>query len=259
MTEKSHRIERVRIDDVIIDGRVQRGLDLKRSQGMGATFDPEAFGVPTISRRSDESLHVVDGQHRIMAAAIAGHGKKLYQMKVHVGLSLQDEARLFRLLNNTRKPLPVDLFKIAVVEGEEAAVAMNKLIEAAGLHVANSGETSFRAVSAFREVYTTDHLAAERALSALVRAWGVTSASVQAALVMGAGRFFLRYGDQPSEEKLVGRLAKYPGGSNAMIGAARGLARIRSVTVADAVADILVQEHNKTARQNQLPQWNSAR
>jgi len=253
------KIERVQPDKIIIDGRVQRGLDLKRAQSIAADFEPAAFGVPTISRREDESLHAVDGQHRIMGANIAGHGQKFFPMKVHVGLTLEEEARLFRLLNNTRKPLPVDLFKIAVIEKEPAAVAMNKLIKNAGLHVANSGETSFRAVSALRDIYTYDAIAAERALQTLVRAWGCTSASVQAALVSGIGRFFIRYGDQPSTEKLIARLAKYPGGANALIGAARGLARIRSVTNADAVADIAVQEHNKSARQNQLPQWNSAR
>jgi hypothetical protein len=255
----SFRIERIKPSAIIIDGRVQRGLDLKRANTMAAEFEIAAFGVPTISRREDGSLHAVDGQHRVMAAGIAGHGERPFPMKVHEGLSLEEEARLFRLLNNTRKPLPVDLFKIAVVEKEPAALAMNRLVKNAGLTVANSGETSFRAVSALRDIYTYDPLAAERALQTLVRSWGCTSTSVQAALVSGTGRFFMRYADQPSMEKLISRLAKYPGGANAMIGAARGLARIRSVTVADAVADILVQEHNKTARQNQLPQWNSAR
>lgn len=253
------KIERVRIRDIVIDGRVQRGLDLSRANRIANEFEPEAFGVPTISRRSDGSLHAVDGQHRIMGASIAGYGDKQFQMKVHEGLELEAEARLFRLLNATRKPLPVDLFRIAVIEKEPAAVAMNRLVQSTGLHVANSGETSFRAVSALREVYETDAVAAERALHTLVRAWGCTSASVQASLVAGAGRFYLRYGDTPSMEKLIVGLAKYAGGANAMIGGARGLARIRSVTVADAVADIFVQVHNKSARQNQLPQWNSAR
>lgn len=256
---KTTRIERVKLSAVTFDGRVQRALDLKRVEKIAAEFDWDAFGVPTISHREDETLHAADGQHRILGAIKAGHAERSPQMRVHYGLSLEEEARLFRLLNNTRRVLPVDLFRIAVIEGEVAAVEMNKLIEHVGLHVAISGERSFRAVQALRQVHHYDAIGAQRTLDLLVRAWGVSATSVQAMLVAGAGRFFIRYGDQPQVEKLVAKLAKYPGGPNALIGAARGLAKMRAVTVADAVADILVNLHNQFARQNQLAPWQVVR
>jgi hypothetical protein len=253
------KIERIKISEVTIDGRVQRGLDMRRAEALGDDFAWDAFGTPTISRRADRSLHAVDGQHRLMAATKAGHGERSVQMRVHEGLTLQQEAALFRKLNNTRRVLPVDLFRIAVVEGEEAAVEMNKMIEHVGLYVANSGERGFRAVSALREVYKFDPQAALRTLDMLTRAWGASANSVQAALVAGAGRFFIRYGEAPQVEKLVAKLAKYAGGPNALIGSARGLAKMRSVPVADGVADILVNLHNQFARQNQLAPWQVVR
>lgn len=256
---KSNRIERVKLAVITFDGRVQRGLDLKRVASIAEDFDWDAFGTPTISRRIDGTLHAVDGQHRILGGIKAGHAERVAQMRVHEGLSLEEEARLFRLLNNTKQVLPVDKFRIAVIEGEPAAVEMNKMIEHAGLTVAHSGERSFRAVQALRAVHQFDPQAAAKTLDLLVRAWGTSATSVQASLVAGAGRFFIRYGDAPQMEKLVAKLGKYAGGPNALIGAARGLAKMRQVPVSDAVADILVNLHNQFARQNQLAPWQVVR
>jgi len=253
------KLERVRLDALIVDGTVQRGLDLGRVKAMADNFTWDGFGTPTVNRRADGSLHIVDGQHRIMAARKAGHSSRAQHMRVHDGLTVQQEAELFRLLNDTRKPMPVDLFRVAVIEGEPAAVAMNDLVKRHGMHVAASGERAFRAVQALRTIYTTEPVAAERALAALVGAWGVSANSVQAALVAGLGRFFLRYGDTPTFDKLVTNLAKYPGGSGGLIGAARGLARIKSVPVPDAVAEIVVGVYNRTARANPLADWQRVR
>jgi hypothetical protein len=253
------KIERVRLDVLIVDGTVQRGLDLGRVKVMADAFNWDGFGTPTVSRRTDGSIRIVDGQHRVMAARRAGHGARSVQMRVHDGLTLQQEAELFRLLNDTRKPMPVDLFRVAVIEGEPAAVAMNDLVKRNGLYVAASGERSFRAVQALRSIYEVQPLAAERALATLVAAWGISANSVQASLVQGMGRFFLRYGEQPSVEKLIANLAKYAGGSAGFIGAARGLAQIKSMPVADAVADVAVGVYNKTARDNRLADWRRVR
>lgn len=253
------RIERVRISEPVVDATVQRSLDMTRVKSIGESFEWAGFGVPTLNRRSDGSLHIVDGQHRIMGARKAGHGAVLRQMRVFDGLSVQEEARLFRLLNDTKRPTPVDLFQVAVIEGEEVAVAMNDLIKRHGLYVAASGERSFRAVQALRSIFAVDALSAERALGVLVGAWGISANSVQAALVQGLGRFWLRYGEQPSFEKLMSNLAKYPGGSAGLIGAARGLANIKSMPVSDAVADVVVGVYNRTARDNRLAEWSRVR
>lgn len=249
------RIERVRLDDITIDGRVQRNLELKRVADIAEDFDWGAFGVPTLSRRADGTIVIIDGMHRVMAARKAGHGDRAPQLKVHTGLTLTEEARLFRMLNNTRKPSSVDLFLVAVTEGEPAAVEMNELIEAVGLKVATAGAKAFRAVTALRRIYAIEPDAAVRTLDVATRAWGADSTSVQSAIVEGLGGFFLRYGDQPNADELGERLAKYAGGANGLIGAARGLARIRSVSVPNGVSDIVVEVYNKGRRTRALAPW----
>jgi hypothetical protein len=252
------RIERVRLASITIDQRVQRAVDQTRVNRIAERFNWSAFGVPTLSRRGNDQLVILDGMHRIEGAKTAGYQDATPQMKVHSGLALEQEAELFLLLNDTRKPMPVDLFKIGVVSGDADLVAMNDLIEAAGLTVAASGRTAFRAVTAMRRIYGLEQVAAERALDVCVHAWGASSDAVQAALFEGLGLFFVRYGDQPIAEELAERLAKYPGGANGLIGAARGLARIRQVSMPNAVAEIAVTVYNKARRTRVLAPWTTA-
>jgi hypothetical protein len=254
-----HRIERVRLGDITIDQRVQRSVDHTRVDKIAKKFSWGAFGVPTLSRRVDGVLVILDGMHRIEAAKAAGFIDSTPQTRVHSGLSLQEEAALFLELNDTRKPLPVDLFRIGVASGDPDLIEMNNMIEKAGLQVANSGRTAFRAVTAMRRIFAVDELATERALDVCVRAWGVHSDSVQGAIYEGVGMFFVRYGDAPNADELSERLAKYPGGANALLGAARGLAKIRSVSIPNGIADIVVEVYNRSRRTRALPPWTSAR
>lgn len=256
-----HKIERVRLGDITIDQRVQRGIDQARVAKIGGRFNWASFGVPTLSRRSDagRTLVILDGMHRIEGAKAAGMIDATPQCRVHSGLSLEEEAALFLQLNDTRKPMPVDLFKIGVTSGDKDLLIMNGWIEAAGLTVAHAGRTAFRAVTAIRRIYGTDEAAALRALDVCVRAWGAHSDSVQGSIYEGLGLFFIRYGDAPSADELSERLAKYPGGANALLGAARGLSRIRSVSIPNAVADIVVEVYNRSRRTRALPPWTSAR
>lgn len=254
-----HRIERVRLGDITIDQRVQRGIEHTRVDKIAKAFNWSAFGVPTLSRRADGVLVILDGMHRIEGAKAAGFIDATPQIKVHWGLTLEDEAELFLLLNDTRKPLPVDLFKIGVISGDPDLIKMNELIETAGLQVANSGRTAFRAVSALRRIYSIEPMAAARALDVCVRAWGAHSDSVQGAIYEGLGMFFVRYGDAVNADEMSERLAKYPGGANALLGAARGLSKIRSVSVPNGIADIAVEVYNRLRRTRALPPWTSAR
>lgn len=256
----THRIERVRLGDITIDQRVQRNVDQTRVAAIAKGFNWAAFGVPALSRREDRvTLVILDGMHRIEGGKAAGFIDATPQMRVHTGLTLAEEAALFLELNNTRKPMPVDLFRIGVTSGDRDLIMMNRLIEHHGLVVAHAGRTAFRAVTAIRRIYGIDEMAATRALDVCVRAWGVHSDSVQGSIYEGMGLFFIRYGDGPNAEELADRLKKYPGGASGLLGAARGLAKIRSVSIPNAVADILVGEYNKGRRTRALPPWTSAR
>lgn len=89
-----------------------------------------------VARRQDGTLMVVDGQHRLAAARMRGdiaHIPCVITAYANTG----DEAAAFVALNQNRKPLqPLDLFKAALAAEDETAIAVQIILEGAGLKLA---------------------------------------------------------------------------------------------------------------------------
>jgi hypothetical protein len=113
-------------------GEIARGWDWRLYQPL------------VVSRRADGRLFVVDGQHRLRAAALRGD---VYQLPcvivAHDGEA--DEARAFVALNQQRKPLtPFALFMAAIAAGDEEAVTIDRLVRAAGLRLTGAAGLAAR-------------------------------------------------------------------------------------------------------------------
>lgn len=89
-----------------------------------------------VARRSDGTLMVVDGQHRLAAAKMRNDIAHLPCVITSYANS-GDEAAAFVALNQNRKPLsPLDLFKAALVAEDATALAVQRIMAAAGLRLA---------------------------------------------------------------------------------------------------------------------------
>lgn len=249
------RVETRRLDLLTTDPEIQRPLDEMRVQRIAECFRWEAFGIPVVSRRSDLTEIILDGQHRVAAARAAGFGNTGIKVLVYTGLTRQQEAEIFRLLNNTKALTALDKFLVALVEREPTAVEMNRLIEAYGMKVVRSGDRAFKAVVAARKVFETEPAAFARTLDVCTSAWGATAMAVDSRLITGVGLVTVRYGSLIDVRRATTRLAKYAGGAAGVIGAARGLAHLRSMPIGDAVADIVVQTYNGQSKTGRVPEW----
>lgn len=259
-TANRPKILNVRPDEVTVDLRVQRPLDGKRVAALVANFRPEALGVPTVSLREDGTKICLDGQTRFAALKELGQGGRTVPCSVYVGLDLQQEAELFRLLNDAKRLTPVNLFLIALTEGDPVAVGADKMLKVYGWTSEPGKVNSCNSVSTLANCYEKDATAVRRTLLLLSTAYGPTSTAVQANLLKGVWMFMARYGDtfQVEVEKLREAVAKQPGGPQALIGRARGNAKTRSITVPDSVADILVGIYNTRRRSGAVPAWQTA-
>ena len=249
-------IRLLKVADLIVDLNVQRSLDQHKVAKIAEELDLNAIGVITVSRRANGTYHIVDGQHRVAALRLAGGEDEKITARVFAGLTIEEEARLFRLLNNTSQPQLLDKFRVRIVEGETVAVAINDILTKHGLRVTfGSSDGCFSAVAAAERVYRLDPSALDRALATLTRAWGVAAASVDGRLVEGVGRVYARHGDAVNVASLTDRLARHKGGSGALIGKARGLAEFLNVAIPNAMAEIVVELYNTSRKTTALPAW----
>lgn len=132
----------------------QRPLSTSRVNKYAQNWDLAAAGVITVNRRSNGLLYVVDGQHRALAAAKAGETEILAQ--VFNGLTVDQEARLFRIKNAEIGPMKaIHTFRAALQEGLPEAVDINDVVESLGgvmSHKEGGGHTVV-AVAALQAVY----------------------------------------------------------------------------------------------------------
>lgn len=250
------RIERRKPNQVTVDLRVQRMLDQNRVDSMIVKWNDLAMGVPTLSQREGGQTIALDGQTRLEALRQMGRGDESFDCTVYRNLTLEQEAEMFALLNNTKKLLPIDLFRVAVIAGDPEALACNDLVARHGYVAASGHKNSFMAVNALLRAWRRDPLSTERAIITAVGSWGPTRESADNRLFTGLASLYFRYGDMINLAQLIERLRKgVQTDAASLIGRARTNSKVRSISVPDAVADIVVNIYNGQRKTNRLPNW----
>jgi hypothetical protein len=249
-------LEHIPVGKLMVDLSVQRNLDSKKVERIAGEFDPDALGALTVSRRKG-GLYVIDGQHRAAGARQAKGDDFPVPCQVFRGLSVEAEARMFRMLNNTTKVEALTLFRVRLVEGETSAVEVNRILEAAGWKLADKNlNRGLRCVAAMERIYRRDADALARALEVIVRAWGTDDPAGDARIVEGLGLLLARYGDAVDIGELASKLSA-SGTPSALLGRARTLRELTRSTVVGALAEVVVEVYNAKRRTRALPPWRS--
>lgn len=255
------RVVMIRPSLLAVDHSVQRPLDGIRVAAIAGDFEQEALGVIHVSKRVDDTHHIIDGQHRVAALHVIGRGEVPIPCVIWVGLTHAEEAAMFRRLNNTRQVQVLDRFRVRIVEGDAIACTLAGILERHGWQIAKSqAKGSFFAVSALEKVYRTkehgDADTCEALILVATEAWGHDSNALRAEIVSGLGVLLRRhpYLDKP---KLITEMAKHEGGPLGLIGKAKQLRDIRGGRISDSMAEILTNLHNKRRHANRLPEWGS--
>jgi hypothetical protein len=241
------RIVRLRLDLLIVDHDVQRPLDQKRAWRIAKEFRPESLGVLAVNLRPDGKYHVIDGQHRVHALRMLGLETDEVQVELYEGLTRAEEAEQFRLRNNTKAVVPIEKFKVRVVEGDPVAVRIAGALADYGWHIrAGATNASFAAVTAIEKVYRGpngkgQNIDTVRAVLEIVtKAWSYEPYGVKDSIILALGAVLLRHGDKVDTGKLTDALAGYGGGPRKLLGDARGFQAGVGGTIRDALAHKLI-------------------
>ena len=127
-----------------IDPSYQRSIEFAASRRsirkIAEQWDWDLFGMLLVSRRPDDRLFVVDGQHRLAAAQLRGDIDML-PCSITRRAGPADEASLFIAANRSRRTVAtLDDFHAAVAAGDPESVKILGLVEKAGLKVARHYE-----------------------------------------------------------------------------------------------------------------------
>lgn len=123
-----------------IDPGYQRSIEGQESQVLirkiAAHWNWDLCLPLVVSRRTDGSLFVIDGQHRLAAARLRGD---IAQLPCVIGSygSAADEAATFVKVNQERRKLgALDLFRAALASGDNESIDIYRAMEAARLSLA---------------------------------------------------------------------------------------------------------------------------
>jgi len=142
-------IEWIHLGRLTVDGAYQRSTDNEASHrliaAIAAKFDWRLCAPLVVSRRANDTLTIIDGQHRWMAACRRNDIPQL-PCCVFRYEDREEEARMFILANRARKPMNrLDDYYAALAAADEDALEIQQLVTDAGLKIArNTSSTAWR-------------------------------------------------------------------------------------------------------------------
>lgn len=255
------RIEMVAPDHCTVDLEVQRPRDTARIARLAREWNDVACGPVTVSRRPEGSVVILDGQTRFGALQLLGLGDKTRETIVYRGLSKPQEAEIFRILNNTKRPDVLTLFNISCVEGDAESLKVRALLQKYGFVTKRGHKNSVVAIKAVLDAYRRDAASLEAAMRFIKETWGAAKDSANGTIIAGLSLLIFRYGvDAIDFDQLSDRVRKAPQGDpTSLIGRTKTNADIRSCGLPDALADVLTNIYNKGPGKRKLPDWATGR
>ena len=129
---KKSNVRLISVDLLTTDMTYQSPVKESHVKDIVKNFNLEAVGIITVSHR-DGKYHVTDGQHRV--EVYKRKGIKYIYAEVHEGLTQEEEAEMYILLNKAPNKSVNSIGKADLATGETYAVDIEYYVNKAGLQV----------------------------------------------------------------------------------------------------------------------------
>ena len=252
--ERTARLRWVPIPKMRVSPLSQREMNQNRVNKIASGFDPEQIGTPTVNERVGH-FYVIDGQHRIEALKQIGWGDQQVQCWTYVGLTEEEEAERFLLLNDTLTVDAFAKFRIGVQAGRAEECDIDRIVRAQGLRVSlEQKDGAIRAVGTLRRIYNrADGPTLGRTLRIIRDAYG--DPGLEAPVLDGIGLVCARYNGDLDDTKAVARLSSAMGGVGGLLGKAEVLRRKTGNAKGHCVAAAAVDIINSGKGGQKLSSW----
>lgn len=263
MTKRPYEVERIKVNDLEVDPKVQRSfLDRRKIRRIVENYNAGALGVITVSKRNPVTYIVLDGAHRVEATRIVTEGAGEMECHVFENLTIEEEAEMFLDLNYSNQPTLLDKFRVRIVKGDPVAIAIDEQVRMYGWKIdAAPGTANLQCVGALERInrasekYEAEPPLIQAVMLVVTRAWGHDRFGAQAVILEGLAALLVEYGSLIDLDSLAKRLKDYKGGPRGLHTDATSLAAMKQGKVSMAVAERLVDEYNKGRRGKHLHPW----
>ena len=187
-------------NDVLI---YQRVINLERIKKMVGDWQPQSVMTPEVSLR-DGTYWLIDGNHRRVAAMRLGLTH--LHCKVHTGLTIQEEAKMFVTMNGKRTaPTIGDLFKAELAYHDATAVALKNTIEnECGLQLKLNGKSTETGIPLTSTLYklweNAGHDEFKQTIETIKVIWPNFTKSWNSAFILGVNHFLYVHPEVPLSE-----------------------------------------------------------
>lgn len=188
--------------------KYQRPLSLLRVKKYAREFDVIKAGTILVSKRANGTYWIIDGQHRYFAMKTLG--LQLIACLVHEGLTYEQEAAMFRFVNDNKVVSPLEKLNADVQWGDEFSINLIALCEKHGFTLdAKNPRKEFRSVKALQDIYSYDNgTTLERIFRIVNAAYPTEKSRTLNKVLRGIFIFLKKHGDAIDEKNLIKRLAK---------------------------------------------------
>jgi hypothetical protein len=232
----------------------QRAFDPRWAKHIMDEFDPDMFGVLTVSIANGEgSYHVVDGQHRRWAInELYGPDEKVPCTIVQADTPAK-AASIFNKMNTHRKSVDrLTTFNVRVVAEEPAETAVNRVIRECGLRAAAQMDgSSVRAVGTCMDIHRKHGETVLRDTLRLVKAtWGDTASALDGIVLRGFSEMLVKHPTM-NHQRAVEMMGKHYTPER-LIGAAKTARETFGGTMATNMVRVFETVYNRGRKKDRL-------
>lgn len=189
------------------DAPYQRPVRRSKVEEIKAKLNLDALGVIHVSMRANAEMYAIDGKQRITTLMELGMEDYHIDCIVYHGLTVEEEAQLFRWLDTQSPISSVENFLAGVQAKDARCLDIVATVSTCGLCVTQETRPdAVRAVGALEKLYDLGVL--EETLRVNRSAWPEEQSALCNYMLMPVGLFIARHNGAINEGVLVRRLAE---------------------------------------------------
>ncbi|MEJ7795547.1 MAG: DUF6551 family protein [Nocardioides sp.] len=244
-------VDALPVDNLFADHTYQRELDTHRVAKMATDFKIALVGIIEVSRRGPRRYAILDGQHRwatIRDVAFSDTQPRHVACRVHLDLTIPEEAKLYAELNTTRRQLTGwDRWLARRAAHEPAVVAIEAAAHRHGYSVGmTTGPGILRATKACENVVALNGIGLlDTVLSTVKAAYGDDQAGLDAAILYSLGHIHHAYtNDELDARRLVDTLTGIV--PRQLTARAAAVRELHKGTMDRLTGHVIVERYNQT-------------